>query len=184
MSRRGVAGAAVKPSVPVLLPRVLIGTLALLLLLACHPILPAATAAPPPGGGLQATAVVEHLRLKVPTRWLSAWQEAEQGSWEPWLHSQPGFLRRDLFWDQEHQEGILLIHWASREQWKSIGPAELERVQQRFEDLARAAVERDGATMVGGETRSGGGNPFPLLFSGELMPFPASSLPRPPAPAP
>jgi uncharacterized protein (TIGR03792 family) len=103
-------------------------------------------------------AVVEHLRVKVPADARQAWLEAERGSWEPWLAQQPGFLGRDLLWDPEREEGTLLIRWASRAQWKAIPLEELETVQEHFEQLARDA------------TGSREGNPFPLVFEGELQP--------------
>ena len=103
-------------------------------------------------------AVVEHLRVKVPAAGRQAWLEAERGSWEPWLAQQPGYLGRELLWDGEREEGTLLIRWASRAQWKQIPEAEIEAVQERFEQLARQAT---------GENQ---GNPFPLLFEGELQP--------------
>ncbi|MFM2079991.1 MAG: hypothetical protein RLZZ219_673, partial [Cyanobacteriota bacterium] len=84
--------------------------------------------------------------------------EAERGSWEPWLQRQPGYLGRDLLWDAEREEGTLLIRWASREQWKAIPQAEVEAVQSRFEELARR------------NTGESAGNPFPLVFEGELVP--------------
>ena len=63
-----------------------------------------------------------------------------------------------MLWDSEREEGTLLIRWASREQWKAIPEAEVEAVQERFEQLAREA------------TGQGQGNPFPLVFEGELIP--------------
>jgi uncharacterized protein (TIGR03792 family) len=103
-------------------------------------------------------AVVEHLRLKVPAEARNAWLEAEQNSWEPWLAQQDGFLDRELLWDPEREEGTLLIRWASKDQWKAIPAPEVAAVQQRFEQLARRAT---GTAM---------GNPFPLVFEGELQP--------------
>ena len=103
-------------------------------------------------------AVVEHLRVKVPAEARQAWLEAERGSWDPWLAQQPGFLARELLWDSDREEGTLLIRWASREQWKQIPEAEIETVQEHFEQLARQAT---------GQSQ---GNPFPLLFEGELQP--------------
>ena len=103
-------------------------------------------------------AVVEHLRVKVPAEARQAWLEAERGSWDPWLAQQPGFLGRELLWDSDREEGTLLIRWASREQWKQIPEAEIETVQEHFEQLARQAT---------GQSQ---GNPFPLLFEGELQP--------------
>lgn len=101
--------------------------------------------------------VVEHLRLKVPAEARQAWISAEQGSWEPWLAQQKGFLDRQLLWDPATEEGTLLIRWADREHWKAIPPQEMQAVQERFEQLARAAT---------GESH---GNPFPLVFEGELL---------------
>ena len=106
----------------------------------------------------EAVAVVEHLRLQVPQGSREHWMVAERGSWEPWLKQQPGFLGRDLFWDPATEEGVLLIRWSSREAWKSISMAEVETVQERFEILAR---EQTGQRQ---------GNPFPLVFEGELLP--------------
>jgi uncharacterized protein (TIGR03792 family) len=143
-----------------ILARVSAIVLCLLMLLAGHPDL--AIAEQPPdgqgGSGPFEVAVVEHLRVKVPAEGRQAWLEAERGSWEPWLAQQPGYLGRDLLWDAEREEGTLLIRWASREQWKAIPLAEVEAVQERFERLARLA------------TGSRQGNPFPLVFEGELQP--------------
>jgi uncharacterized protein (TIGR03792 family) len=111
-----------------------------------------------PEGGYD-VAVIEHLKVKVPEAARQAWLEAEQGSWEPWLVRQQGFLGRDLLWDPETEEGTLLIRWSSREAWKTIPQQEVELVQQRFEQLAREAT---------GQRQ---GNPFPLVFEGELLPL-------------
>ncbi len=88
--------------------------------------------------------VIEHLRVSVPAAARQAWYEAEQATWEPWLRSQAGFLGRELRWDGEREEGQLLIHWASRAQWHAIPRDEIEQVQERFERLAHAALERLG----------------------------------------
>jgi len=138
------------------LARVLAHALCLAMLLAGHPDVAIAEQQQP--GGSFEVAVVEHLRVKVPARARQAWLEAERGSWEPWLAEQEGYLGRDLLWDAEREEGTLLIRWASREQWKAIPLEEVEAVQERFEQLARQATG----------TRQG--NPFPLVFEGELQP--------------
>ena len=139
-----------------LLARVASLVLCLAMLLAGHPDV-AIAATEQPGGQLEVV-VVEHLRIKVPADGRQAWLEAEQGSWEPWLQKQDGFLGRELLWDSAREEGTLLIRWASREQWKAIPEAEVEAVQERFEELAREAT---------GQRQ---GNPFPLVFEGELIP--------------
>ena len=139
-----------------LLARVAAIVLCLAMLLAGHPDV-AIAATDQPGGQLEVV-VVEHLRIKVPADGRQAWLEAEQGSWEPWLQKQDGFLGRELLWDSAREEGTLLIRWASREQWKAIPEADVEAVQTRFEELAREAT---------GQRQ---GNPFPLVFEGELIP--------------
>jgi uncharacterized protein (TIGR03792 family) len=88
--------------------------------------------------------VIEHLRVKVPAAARQAWLEAEAASWEPWLQGQPGFLGRELHWDGERQEGQLLIRWARREQWHAIPRDTIAAVQEHFERLAHAALERLG----------------------------------------
>lgn len=128
-------------------------------------------------------AVIEHLRVKVPAAARSAWLEAEQLTWEPWLAQQQGFLGRHLHWDQEREEGQLLIRWASRQQWHAIPRAEIEAVQERFERIAHACLVRQGLLApISDEERAMGSsaaselpaagvpaaNPFPLVFAGEL----------------
>jgi len=102
-------------------------------------------------------AVVEHLRVKVPAGAREAWLQAEQESWGPWLRQQDGFLGRDLLWDAEREEGLLLIRWRSRRQWLAIPTSEIEAVQGRFEAAACRALALDQGT-----------NPFPLVYAGEL----------------
>ncbi len=102
--------------------------------------------------------IVEHLKLDVPKKFKHAWLKAEQGSWEPWLLKQDGFLGRQLFWDPKVEEATLLIGWESREVWKNIPQTEINLVQQDFEKIA---IKETGETS---------GNPFPLIFEGELDP--------------
>ena len=102
--------------------------------------------------------VVEHLKLDVPKRFKNAWLKAEEGSWEPWLQKQDGFLGRQLFWDPKDEEATLLIGWESRAVWKNISQSEINLVQEDFEKIARE------------ETGQISGNPFPLIYEGEFNP--------------
>ena len=108
--------------------------------------------------------VIEQLRLRVPEPHRELWLQAEASSWQPWLEQQQGFLGRDLFWDPQREEGLLLIRWTSREQWKAIPQAEVLRVQARFEAEVNQALNRpaDAPPL------------FPLLAEGELL---AQALP-------
>lgn len=134
---------------------VLGGTLVLLLTSHAAPVR-AAFAEP---DGAYDVVVVEHLRLKVAADARQAWIGAEQGSWEPWLAQQKGFIDRQLLWDPATEEGTLLIRWADRDHWKAIPDAEVQAVQERFEQLARAATGSSDSDP----------NPFPLVFEGELL---------------
>ncbi len=102
--------------------------------------------------------IIEHLRLRVPSQKREAWLKAEKGSWEPWLAEKKGFLGRQLFWDDQNEEAVLIISWESREQWKAIPQSEIDEIQENFESLAREGT---------GDLK---GNPFPLQFEGQLFP--------------
>ena len=99
--------------------------------------------------------VVEELRLSVPADFKDVWLKAEKEIWEPWLSSQDGFLGRQLFWDKEKEEALILVNWKSKKLWKSIPMSEVNVVQQKFEDNVKAALNV-------------GENPFELIYEGEL----------------
>ena len=103
----------------------------------------------------QSEVVIEELRLKVPGEVKAAWLNAEKEIWEPWLSSQDGFLGRQIFWDKEKEEALILVNWESKKLWKSIPISEVNLVQQKFEDNVKAALNV-------------GENPFELIYEGEL----------------
>ena len=103
----------------------------------------------------QSEMVIEELRLKVPAASKAAWLTAEKEVWDPWLSSQKGFLGRQLFWDKEKEEALILVNWESKKLWKSIPMSEVNVVQEKFEDNVKTAL------MVEE-------NPFALIYEGEL----------------
>jgi len=103
----------------------------------------------------QSRFVTEELRLKIPSDFKGIWLQAEKEVWEPWLSSQDGFLGRQLFWDKEKEEALILVNWKSKKLWKSIPMSEVNVVQQKFEDNVKAALNV-------------GENPFKLIYEGEL----------------
>jgi len=103
----------------------------------------------------QGEMVIEELRIKVPAAVKAVWLNAEKKIWEPWLSSQDGFLGRQLLWDKEKEEALILVTWKSKKLWKSIPMSEVNVVQQKFEDNIKAALNV-------------GENPFELIFEGEL----------------
>ena len=99
--------------------------------------------------------VTEELRLKVPAQYKEVWLKTEKLIWDPWLSSQVGFLGRQLFWNKEKEEALILVNWKSKKLWKSIPMSEVNVVQQKFEDNVKAALNV-------------GENPFELIYEGEL----------------
>jgi len=103
----------------------------------------------------QGEMVIEELRFKVPADFKAVWLNAEKEIWEPWLSSQDGFLGRQLFWDKEKEEALILVNWKSKKLWKSISMLEVNVVQQKFEENVRTALN----------VRE---NPIKLIYEGEL----------------
>ena len=108
-----------------------------------------------PMDNYQDKVVIEELRLKVPADAKAVWLNAEKEIWDPWLSSQDGFLGRQLFWDKEKEEALILVNWKSKKLWKSIPMSEVNIVQRRFEDNVRTALNVSK-------------NPFELIYEGEL----------------
>ena len=99
--------------------------------------------------------VIEELRLKVPANAKAVWLNAEKEIWDPWLSSKDGFLGRQLFWDKEKEEALILVNWKSKKLWKSIPMSEVNIVQGKFEDNVKTALNISK-------------NPFELIYEGEL----------------
>jgi len=108
-----------------------------------------------PMDNYQGEMVIEELRLRVPAQYKEVWLQTEKKIWEPWLSSQAGFLGRQLFWDKEKEEALILVNWESKKLWKSIPISEVNIVQEKFEDNVKTALKI-------------GENPFELLYEGEL----------------
>ena len=99
--------------------------------------------------------VIEELRLKVPSKFKEVWLNAEKQVWDSWLSKQEGFLGRQIFWNKEKEEALILVTWKSKKLWKSIPMSEVNVVQQKFEDNVKTALNVEE-------------NPFKLIYEGEL----------------
>ncbi len=108
-----------------------------------------------PMDSYQGEMVIEELRLKVPVASKAAWLNAEKEIWDPWLSSQEGFLGRQLFWDKEREEALILVSWESKKLWKSIPLSEVNIIQEQFEDNVKTSLKVEV-------------NPFELIYEGEL----------------
>jgi len=108
-----------------------------------------------PMDNYQGEMVIEELRLKVPAASKAAWLTAEKEVWDPWLSSQKGFLGRQLFWDKEKEEALILVNWESKKLWKSISVGEVNEIQEKFEENVKTSLNVEV-------------NPFELIYEGEL----------------
>ena len=99
--------------------------------------------------------IIEELRLKVSSEFKEEWLEAEKKVWEPWLSIQDGFLGRQIFWDKEREEALILVNWQNKKLWKSISMKEVQETQKKFEKVVRRSLNLDI-------------NPFELIYEGEL----------------
>ena len=99
--------------------------------------------------------VTEELRLKVPSKFKDVWLKTEKKIWEPWLSIQDGFLGRQIFWDKEKEEALILVNWKNKKLWKSISMEEVNEVQEKFEENVKTSLNLDV-------------NPFELIYEGEL----------------
>ena len=99
--------------------------------------------------------VIEELRLKVPADFKEVWLNSEKKIWEPWLFSKDGFLGRQIFWDKEKEEALILVNWKNKKLWKSIPMKEVNEVQEKFEENVKSSLKLSE-------------NPFKLIYEGEL----------------
>tara|TARA_B100000941_G_scaffold53207_1_gene34351 strand:- start:1 stop:447 length:447 start_codon:yes stop_codon:yes gene_type:complete len=99
--------------------------------------------------------VTEELRLKVPAEYKEVWLKTEKQIWDPWLSSQVGFLGRQLFWNKEKEEALILVNWKSKKLWKRIPMSEVNKVQEKFENDVKIALNVSEY-------------PFELIYEGEL----------------
>ena len=100
--------------------------------------------------------VIEELRLKVPNKLKEVWLKAEKEVWEPWLSIQDGYLGRQLYWDKEKEEALILVNWENKKLWKSISMNEVNKIQEKFEENVKTSL----STKI---------NPFKLIYEGELV---------------
>ena len=99
--------------------------------------------------------VIEELRLKVPANFKEAWLQAEKNIWDPWLSKQNGFLGRQIFWDKEKEEALILVKWENKKLWKNISMEEVNEIQESFEKNVQESLQINE-------------NPFILIYESEI----------------
>ena len=107
-------------------------------------------------GNINDPMVIEELRLKVPFKFKEVWLKAEKEVWDPWLSNQNGFLGRQIFWDKENEEALILVSWKNKKLWKSLSMNEVNEIQEKFEENVKTSLNINL-------------NPFELIYEGELF---------------
>ena len=102
------------------------------------------------------TMVVEELRLNVPFKYKNTWLKAEAEIWEPWLEQKKGYKGRQIFYDENKEEALVLVSWEDKKLWKSISTEDVNKVQIIFEENVKESLK-----LVS--------NPFELIYEGELL---------------
>jgi uncharacterized protein (TIGR03792 family) len=78
--------------------------------------------------------VIEWLKIEVSPEYRDRYLQADAAIWTKALHTYPGFIDKMTWLNPDNPaEVIFVIRWASREQWKAIPEAELEKVNQEFD---------------------------------------------------
>ena len=103
----------------------------------------------------QSDYITEELRLSVPSNYKEVWLKAEKNIWDPWLSSKDGFLGRQIFWNKENEQALILVKWKNKKLWKNVKPQEVNKIQEKFEQNVKVALNLDE-------------NPFKLIYDGEL----------------
>ncbi|KOP24068.1 cyanobacterial protein, TIGR03792 family [Hapalosiphon sp. MRB220] len=77
--------------------------------------------------------IIELLRVKVPPENREQYIQKDAEIWTAALAGYPGFLGKEV-WINPHDtsEIILIVQWATREQWKAIPQAEIDALDQKF----------------------------------------------------
>ena len=99
--------------------------------------------------------ITEELRLRVPLEYKDNWIKAEKEVWEPWLANKKGFLGREIFYNKEKEEALVLVKWLNKKLWKNISVKEVSEIQSIFEEHVKNQLKVDK-------------NPFELIDEGEL----------------
>ena len=104
----------------------------------------------------QSDLITEELRLKIPSNYKDVWITAEKEIWEPWLSRQDGFLRRQIFWNKDKEEDLILVNWENKKLLKKIKINDIQKIQDKFEENVKASLDLNQ-------------NPFEIIYEGELL---------------
>lgn len=77
--------------------------------------------------------IIELLKVKVTPEYREQFIQKDAEIWTIAIARIPGFLGKEVWINpNQPEEVILVIRWATREQWKSIPLAQLEEISKQF----------------------------------------------------
>src|SRR5919199_928664 len=77
--------------------------------------------------------VIEWLKVRVSPELREKFIQKDAEIWTSMLASYPGFLSKEVWIDpQTPNELVLVIRWATLEQWQAIPPEPLQQTEQKF----------------------------------------------------
>lgn len=77
--------------------------------------------------------VIELLKFQVPPEVQATYIQKDREIWTTTLAEYPGFLGKEVWTNpNDPTEVILIIRWATREQWQAIPPEDLQRIDAKF----------------------------------------------------
>ena len=86
--------------------------------------------------------IVEWLKFRMDPAQRQHYIDTDSAIWTPTLAQYPGFIDKATWLDPAHDdEVVLVIRWASREQWKAINEDELTEITQRFDEAFGASYD-------------------------------------------
>jgi uncharacterized protein (TIGR03792 family) len=79
------------------------------------------------------TPAIESLTFQVPPERQAEFIQRDTEIWTSFLADQPGFISKEIWINPSHpDEVVLIVHWASREQWHAIPQSALKQTTERF----------------------------------------------------
>jgi uncharacterized protein (TIGR03792 family) len=88
--------------------------------------------------------IVEELTLHVEAPELEGFLEADSLIWSAFLATQPGFVRKEVWIPDDRPDTVvIMVWWATREQWKAISDETVAAVDQQMGEWFREPVVRE-----------------------------------------
>ena len=76
---------------------------------------------------------IEWLKIEVQPELREQFVQKDAEIWTVMLAQYPGFLNKEVWISPDNlEEVVLVVHWASFEQWKAIPAADLQETEARF----------------------------------------------------